>query len=301
MKRLGLMIISALICVVVFIGCSLSKKNITTDLSPYYGIWANADCEFVQTEKYTLFFERKNGKISAILRQNERIGDTIYSKFFTGFIFDIKTKEYEKITPSKDNEKIPIDDYISLKDGQLKVLPEAQAQTLQLVEKLDVCPPYEMPFADNTTIGKCLHNWQIGVFEQSTSHENLDIEIGTNKHSYIFYLTPDMLYFRASRIKHNNHGSMVDQGGNIRLMMNSGEKTVFMENNNLQVISVDIEINNSKFKPDVCSFEEDGIYWSVISYTPTEIKLNGCGTVYTYVRPNIDDEKVKEWFIYKNY
>ena len=301
MKKVVLMFIPALICGVVVICYGFGTNDITTDLSPYYGVWANADCEFVQAEKYTLFFERNNGKISTILRQNERSGNTVYSKFFAGFIFDMKTKEYEKITPSKENEKIPIDDYIILKDGQLKVLQAAQVQTLQLVEKLDVCPPYEMPFADSTNIGKCLHNWQIGVFEHDTNPESLHIEIGTNKHSYIFYFMPNMLYCRASRIRHNNHGSMVDQGGNIRLMINASEKTVSMVNNNLQVITSDIEIINSKFKPDVCSYEKDGIYWSVISYTPNEVKLNGCGAIYTYGRPNIDDKKVAEWFVYKIY
>lgn len=283
--------------------CGCNSKNLTTDLSPYYGVWANADCELVQTEKYTLFFERSNGKISATLRQNERSenGDTIYSNFFAGFIFDTQTKEYERMTPSMDNVKIPIDNYISLKDGHLIVLQSAQVQTLQLIEKLDVCSPYEMPFADSTTIGKCLQNWQMGVFEYSADAENPYIEIGTNKHSYIFALMPNMLYCRSARIRHNNNGSVFAQ--NIRLMINAntGEKTAEMKANNLEISAIDIEIDNSLFKPNVCAFEEGGIYWSFISCTPDEIKLNGCGEVYTYSRPPIDHQTVVEWFVYKNY
>lgn len=303
MKRVVLMIISVFIYVAVFICCGFSKKGIMDDLSPYYGVWANADCEFVQTEKYTLFFERNNGKISAILRRNERSDDKIYSKFFAGFIFDVQTKEYEKITPSKDNVKIPIDDYIRLENGQLKVLQAAQVQTLQLIERLEVCPPYEMPFADSTTIGKCLQNWQIGVFDHSTDSENLHIDIGTNQHIYTFTYMTDWLYCRAARIRHNNYGSLFAQ--NIRLVIDSetetGEKTAFMMNNNLEISANVIEINNSLFKPNVCSYEKDGIYWSFISCTPNVIKVNGCGDIYNFGRPKIDDEKVAEWFVYKSY
>jgi hypothetical protein len=283
--------------------CGCNSKNLTTDLSPYYGVWANADCELVQTEKYTLFFERNNSKISATLRQNKRSenGDTVYSHFFAGFIFDMQTKEYEKIVPATDNVKIPIDNYINLNNGQLKVLQSAQVQILQLIEKLDVCLPYEMPFAGSTNIGKCLQNWQMGVFEHSADAENPYIEIGTNKHSYIFTLMPNMLYCRAARIRHNNHGSVFAQNIRLKINANSGEKTAEMAANNLTVSAADVEIDNLLFKPNACSFEEGGIYWSFISCKPDKIKLNGCGETYTYNRPTIDNKAVVEWFAYKNY
>ena len=283
----------------VLLSCNCNPKRLTTDLSLYHGVWANADCELVQTDKYTLFFERNDGKISAILRQNERSGDTIYSTFFAGFIFDIQTKEYEKIVPSIDNLKLPIDDYFSLKDGQLTVLKALQIQPLQLVEKLEVCPAYEMPTADAMNIGKCLQNWQLGVFEYNTDPENPYILIGTNRHSYIFAIAPNILYCRAARLRHNNHGSVFAQ--NIRLIINdnSGEKTANMENDNLKITASDVEIDNSLFKPDVCAFEKGGIYWSLISFTPNEIKINGCGEVYIYGRP--DNEAATEWFVYKSY
>ena len=281
--------------------CGSCQKKLAIDLSPYYGVWANADCELVQTEKYTLIFERNSGKISATLRQNERKGNTIYSNFFAGFIFDEQTKEYEKVIPSIDNAKLPIDKFFNIKDGQLKLLQVSQVQTLQLVEKLEVCPPYEMPFADNMNIGKCLQNWQLGVFEHNTNPENPHIEIGTNKHSYIFTMMPNMLYCRAACIRHNNNGSVFAQ--NIRLMINdnTGEKAAEMGNNNLKIITSDIEINNSLFIPDACAYEKGGFYWSLISCTPNEIKINGCEQVYSYKRPNIDDKKVVEWFTYENY
>jgi hypothetical protein len=283
--------------------CACSQKNLITDISPYIGVWANADCELAQTEKYTLFFERNDGKISATLRQNEQSenSDTIYSNFLAGFIFDMQTKEYEKIVPPIDKVKIPIDEYFSLIDGQLKILQVSKIQTLQLIEKLEICPPYEMPFADNSTIGKCLQNWQMGVFEHNTDIENLHIEIGTNKHTYIFAQFPNMLYCRAARIRHNDYGSVFAQ--NIRLMINANtnEKTAEMEKDNLKISAADVEINNSLFKPDVCAFEEGGIYWSLVSYAADVIKVNGCGEIYIYQRPNIDEEKVGEWFKYTRY
>ena len=280
---------------------SCNPKNLTTDLSPYHGVWANADCELVQTEKYTLLFERNDGKISATLRLNERSGDTIYSNFFAGFIFDMQTKEYEKIVPSIDKAKLPVDDYFILKDGQLKLLQASKLQTLDLIEKLAVCSAYEMPTADNMNIGKCLQNWQLGVFEHNIDPENPFIEIGTNKHVYVFLMDPNMLYCRAARIRHNNHGSVFAQ--NIRLMINAntGEKTAEMEEDNLKISASNLEINNSLFKPDMCAYEAGGIYWSFISCTPDIIKVNGCGEVYTFGSPKVDDETVVEWFAYKSY
>ncbi len=59
----------------------------------YYGVWANADCELVQTEKYTLLFERKNDTISAILRQTEQIEGEKYSTFVSGYNFIVSTKK----------------------------------------------------------------------------------------------------------------------------------------------------------------------------------------------------------------
>ncbi|MDR3287327.1 MAG: hypothetical protein LBT27_07785 [Prevotellaceae bacterium] len=290
---------------ILFIGIillnSCNKQNLITDLTPYYGVWANADCELVQTEKYTLLFERNDNKISAILRQNEKIGDTVYSNFFVGFTFDINTKEYEKITADKTQQRMLIGNYLKLKETQLEILQKPQSQKLQLVEKTDVCPAYEMPFADIANIGECLQNWQLGVFEHNLDPENLYIEIGTNKHAYIFAIFPNMLYCRAARIRHNNNGSVFAQ--NIRLMINdnTNEKTAEMEADNLKITAADVEINNDLFKPDMCSFEEGGIYWSFISCVADTIKINGCGEVYTYVRQSVDEKVVAEWFKYKSY
>jgi hypothetical protein len=278
---------------------SCNKQNIITDLSPYCGVWANADCELVQTEKYSLFFERNKDKITVTLRQNEHSGDTIYSKFFSGFIFDMNTKKSEKIAGNEKQERIQIGDYINLKDGQLEVLQSSQSVPLQLVEKITVCPAYEMPYADSSTIGKCLQYWQLGTVEYDINPDNLHIEIGTNKHIYIYYISPDILYCRGARIRHNNNGSVFAQ--NIRLMINANteEKTAEMEIDNFKISTTNVSIDNSLFKPDMCVYDKYGIYWSFISCTSDAITLNGCGEIYTYVRPSIDDKEVVEWFIYE--
>jgi hypothetical protein len=264
-------------------------------------VWANADCELVQTEKYSLFFERNKDKITVTLRQNEHLGDAIYSKFFSGFIFDTNTKEYEKIAGDASNERIQIGNYIHLKEGQLEVLRNSQSVQLQLVEKITVCPAYEMPYADSTNIGECLQYWQLGTVEYNLNPDNLHIEIGTNKHVYIFYVTPKILYCRAARIRHNNNGSVFAQ--NIRLMINANteEKTAEMDGNNLKISTTDVQIDNTLFKPDVCVFDIHGTYWSFISSASDVIKLNGCGETYTYGRPSIEDKEVVEWFKYESY
>ncbi|GHT10213.1 hypothetical protein FACS189426_10050 [Bacteroidia bacterium] len=296
-------IIAGLLGCVVFamnVNCS-NKPNEINDLTACYGVWADADCELVQTEKYTLLFERNNDKISATLRQNERVGEAIYSNFFSGFVFDVKTKEYEKIVCEDSQKRLLIGDYIHLKDGQLDVLQNDQAGKLQLVEKITVCPAYEMPFAEDNTIGDCLQYWQLGTVEYNLDPENLHIEIGTNKHVYIFLVNSNMLYCRAARIRHNNHGSVFAQ--NIRLMINANTKetTANMENNNLEITAAEVTINDTLFKPDMCSYEDGGIYWSYISSVPNIIAVNGCGETYRFGRPTVDNEKVVEWFKYKAY
>jgi hypothetical protein len=292
-------IVGLFICVIPLLS-SCNKQNIT-DLSPYCGVWANNNCELVQTEKYTLLFERNNNKIFVTLRQNEKVNNMIYSKFFSGYIFDTHTKAYEKIVCDKNKEKLLIDDYLKLQNGQLKLLQESQPIELQSVEKIAVSSAYEMPVADNSTIGKCLQYWQLGTLEHSINPDNVWIEIGTNKHSYIFVENPNQLYFRAARLRHNNYGSVFSQ--NIRIMFSaySEETTVEMDADNLKTTANDIYIDNSLFKPDMCSFEENGIYWSVVTCNPNVIKLNGCGETYTYERPAIDNKIYAEWFKYYEY
>ncbi len=265
-----------------------------------YGVWANADCELVQTEKYTLLFERKNDTISATLRQTEQIKGVKYSIFVSGYNFFVSTKKCEKIDKSTlGNSKIRFVDFISLKNNKLQIKRDKNPLVLELVEKINICKPYAMPFSERNTVGECLQNWQLGTVEKNMSKDDFWLEIGTNRHVYVFIENPHQVYCRAARIRHNNQGSVFAQ--NIRLMVSQSNSNVYMSKNNLEKTKEDIIIDNTLFRPDVCSFEKGGIYWSFISTEQDKIKVNGCGKIYTFERPHINDKKVVEWFKYSQY
>lgn len=110
-----------------------------------------------------------------------------------------------------------------------------------------------------------------------------------------------MVYIRAAATRNNNAGTLFFQ--NIRMMknQNTGEYTMAIEPDNFRVANDDLEIDNSKFNPDACTFSQDGgIYWSLISYTPDQILLNGCGETYNFDRPEIDSP-LDEWIKYEPY
>ncbi|PIE86352.1 MAG: hypothetical protein CSA05_00865, partial [Bacteroidia bacterium] len=225
-----------------FFASSCTSKEIIKDLKPYYGVWANQNCELVQTAKYTLIFLRQSEKITTILRRNINVADTIYSEFVSGYVFDEKSKSYEKIE-CKDKQKIIlINDLIKLEDNQLDLSFNFDKQTLEMIEKIEVCLPYDMPLASEGVIGKCLQNWQLGTIEHKLDLNDLWIEIGTNKHTYIFISNPNQLYCRAACIRSNEHGSVFAQ--NIRLMFNANtnETTVSMKNDNYTTTKSDINI-----------------------------------------------------------
>lgn len=83
--------------------------------------------------------------------------------------------------------------------------------------------------------------------------------------------------------------------------LNTGEYTMQIVPNNFGITKNDLEIDNSKFKPDACTFNPDGgIYWSLISFTSDRILLNGCGETYNVDRPE-KDYPLNEWIKYDSY
>ncbi|MDE6562376.1 MAG: hypothetical protein K2K75_13420, partial [Muribaculaceae bacterium] len=71
--------------------------------------------------------------------------------------------------------------------------------------------------------------------------------------------------------------------------------------NNFNIAKRDLEIDNTRFNPKACYFSEDGgIYWSLISYSPDLILLNGCGETYQVPRPT-KDAPIEEWIKYRPY
>jgi thioredoxin-related protein len=284
---------------IAFCGCKPKVQNF--DLSDYIGVYADKNSELVQTEKYTLIFNRQGLEISAILRKVVKEQETLYSQFLAGYVFDAIDKSYQSIKPGESRQKMLFEDLLTLKDNGLEVKMNSHPVVLKQIEQINVCVPHDMPRARKGKIGECLQHWQLGTTEQKMTPDDLHLTIGTNKHLYIFQSNEDMLYCRAARIRHNEKGSVFSQ--NIRLMFNSksDEQTVYMFHDNLKMAQSEIQINNTLFKPDACSFEKGGIYWSLISHQPDTIRLNGCSETYTYSRPLKTDNKRVEWFVYKDY
>ncbi len=284
----------------IFAICYSRQLDLKKDFSGYYGVWANKDNEVVQTKKYTLIFSRELGKIRAILRRNISESNLTFSEFVIGYNFNIKEKSYKKIE-STESKKILLDSLFCLKGGKLELRLNSKKQLLEMVEKIEVCEPYQMLVAEEGKIGKSLQSWQLGTIEHKLDLNDFWLEIGTNKHLYIFIANPNQLYCRAARIRSNDKGSVFAQ--NIRLMFSAhnNETTIYMNENNHEITSSDLKIDNSLFKPNVCSFEKGGIYWSFISSKPDTIKLNGCGAVYTFPRPSLNDKNRVEWFKYRDY
>lgn len=287
-----------LVCLSALLAPESKGQTIVSDPNAYYGVWANKDCELVQTDKFTMLFVRNGSKISAILRQNEREGNVVYSNFLSGYVFDNETKKYEKVC-SHCEKRLPVSEYLKLENGNLTVNHSAGPLSLELVEKITICPPYEMPLANESNIGECLQSWQLGTSVESLEPDKYHVQIGTNRHSYVFMESP-MVYCRTARLRHNNNGSVFAQ--NVRMMANSREFTTYMSSDNLAATSEEIVINDSLFNPNACVFVPDGsIYWSFISLEPDTILLNGCGEIYTFGRPPVGNGKIVEWYEYKAY
>ena len=115
---------------------------------------------------------------------------------------------------------------------------------------------------------------------------------------FIYLINSNMTYIRAAATANNNNGTLFFQ--NIRMMRNNntGEMTSYMAPDNYNIAANDLKIDDSKFNPNACVFNPDGgIYWSFISFTPDQIKTNGCGETYYINR--ID--QFEEYFKYIPY
>lgn len=149
-------------------------------------------------------------------------------------------------------------------------------------------------------VGKCLQEWNLGV-----KYGEVDgmpcCEICTNRHMFVYMVNPSMVYIRAAAARNNDNGTLFFQ--NIRMMKNNntGEYTMHIIPDNFNALRNDLEIDNSKFRPDACTFNPDGgIYWSLISFSPDEILLNGCGDIYKVQRADAGED-LQEWIGYEPY
>lgn len=253
-----------------------------TKFSSYKGVWANNNAEAVVTDSVCIFYESADSTMQAVIEIP--VADILHKTVFApdgsvSFPLDVT----------------PLD--ISESDGCLVI----NGQSLKRVENVELVSPYEMSVCKtNLDVGKCLQEWRLGC-AYGMQDGMPYCEINTNRHMFVYLVSPSMVYIRAAAARNNNNGTLFFQ--NIRMMKNqgSGEYTMRIYPNNYNIARDDLRIDNSKFQPDGCTFNPDGgIYWSLISFTDTEIRINGCGETYVVPRPTVG-WNLKEWIKYVPY
>lgn len=251
-------------------------------LSSVRGVWANDNAEAVITDEVCVFYAKVDSMMQAVL-------EVPSLKLSHKTIFE----KDGSVTASRVSTPLEIKT-----DGEAIVVG---GERMRKVEDIEIVAPYEMAECkDKSDVGKCLQEWRLGVKFVLQDGEPF-CEIGTNRHLFIYMINPSMVYIRAAATRNNNEGTLFFQ--NIRMMknQNTGEYTMSITPNNFNIANNDLEIDNSKFNPKACFFSEDGgIYWSLISYSPDLILLNGCGETYQVPRPT-KDANIEEWIKYKDY
>lgn len=258
--------------------CSAIASN---TLSSYKGVWSADNAEAVITDSICIFYYQEDSVMKAIL---EIPAAGISSKtIFTKDGIVTTSSGYAPLDITKSNEGIIISGF-----------------PLKKVEDIKTVKPYEMPQCNSKfDVGKCLQMWRLGA-GYGVSDEMVYCEINTNRHMFVYMVSPAMIYIRAAATRNNNFGTLFFQ--NIRMMKNNNtnEFTMYIQPHNYAFTRNDLEIDNSKFQPNSCTFDTNGgIYWSLISYEPDLILLNGCGETYQVKRHGIESDM--EYFEYVPY
>mgnify|MGYP001777647345 FL=1 len=255
-----------------------------TDFGKYRGVWAGMKSEAVFTDSVMMYFHRDtlSGTGYGALRVPSR-GIDMLTTFAKDTILFGKTPDYRiHATP----------------DGALCIGND----TLKKVESIDITQPYDMPqAATKLDIGRCLQEWQLGTVIEM-SGKDVQVMVGTNRNSFMYNVGGGMVYLRAAAMLQCNEGSLFIQ--NIRMMKNpnTGERSNIFFYDSHEFLTNLPAIDISKFDPTRCVFAGDMfIYWSYLSHTPDEIKLNGCGETYTFSRPRKDEPGLIEWLKYEPY
>jgi len=310
-----------------------------SNVEQLFGVWANKDSELVITGKMIMLFTRKgtdyfssvvtykinenridlfNKAIAFFYKSTEKASCKYFCNIKENWIesrdkLDLQTpirKKSFSIINSNSSLSISNDAEIFLKfnktNNTLTLNSNfSKKENFKQIEKIQVCNFKIREKATKVSIGKCLTEWSLfSGFIEDEKEQSFTAEIHTNKHSYIFsqnkWKGDKFLYCRAARIKSNNNGLVFAQ--NIRLMANSNEFTIKMEQDNLLISKQDILIKNDFFNPKSCVFINDGkeIYWSLKDFTEDEIILNGCaGEEYKHPRPKAKNENY-EYFKYES-
>lgn len=253
----------------------------TANLSKHIGVWSADNAEAVITDSICIFYCQEDSVMKAIL-EIPTAGITSQTVFM---------QDGSVITTSN---HLPLEITDSSSGIVISGVP------LNKVEDIKTVKPYELPQCNSKfDIGKCLQMWRLGA-GYGKNEEMIYCEVNTNRHMFVYMVSPSMTYIRAAAARNNNLGTLFFQ--NIRMMKNNNtnEFTMYMQPNNYTFTRDDLEMDNTKFKPNSCTFDPDGgIYWSFISSEPDLIILNGCGETYQVKRHEIESDM--EYFEYVPY
>ncbi|WP_295991825.1 hypothetical protein [uncultured Alistipes sp.] len=255
------------------------------------GVWADADSELLRTERFALLFERCDTLLTATLHRLDP--DTA---LLGRVVFGPRGIVGQQLGASP---ACGFDPGKRLPSGELRLLVDGRERQLRRIERIVPTAPYEMLRAESGEVGSCLQQWTSGA-SIGVDDEAVQFEAGTNRHSYMFLLSPGMVYCRAARMRYGDRGALFAQ--NIRMMANpnTGEYTAEMADDNAAVSGAPLHIDEAKFRPDQCTFDADGIYWSFIGFDGETILLNGCGETYRFDRPETKAGP-DEWFAFEKY
>lgn len=259
--------------------------SFANDFSKHRGVWASNDAEAVVTDSVCIFFEKTPTGLRAFLNVPAQ---GIYSRTtYKDSAFVVETA-----TPL-----ILIDEVKTVNGVAVKTLRIGD-KVMSKVEDITTCKPYEKSCAKSKSdIGKCLQEWRLGA-KFGKDGDVFMCEVNTNRHMFVYLINPRMTYIRAAATANNNNGTLFFQ--NIRMMRNNntGEMTSYIDPDNYNVAANNLKIDDSKFNPNACVFNPDGgIYWSLISFTPDQIQINGCGETYYINRL----DQFEEYFKYIPY
>lgn len=260
---------------------AVCSADAATKFSAYKGVWSSDDAEAVLTDSICIFYCKVDSTMQAFLEvpSADITSKTVFTKSGT-------------VTTSTDCSPL----IISEANGMLDIC----GHSLKKVEDIKVVKPYELAQCKSKfDVGKCLQQWRLGA-GYGISDDMVYCEINTNRHMFVYMISPSMVYIRAAATRNNNNGTLFFQ--NIRMMKNNntGEYTMDIRPDNYNFSRADLEIDDSKFQPKSCTFAPDGgIYWSLISFDPNLILLNGCGETYEVKRHPIENDM--EYFEYVPY
>ncbi len=260
---------------------SVLLSSAATGLGAYRGVWASDNAEAVIIDSVCIVYFQVDSTMQAVLQMPGVVHRTVFSP--DGSV-TFQRSDDNPLEISKNGELLSI--------SGLK---------LRKVEDIDIVPPYVMSQClSRFDVGKCLQEWRLGA-RYAVTGDMPYCEINTNRHMFIYMINQSMVYIRAAATRNNDNGTLFFQ--NIRMMknMNTGEYTMNILPNNSRIARSPLEIDNSKFQPNSCTFSPDGgIYWSLISFEPDLIYINGCGETYRVPRPTLDSD-IKEWIRYSPY